>query len=317
MTPTRRSGGTCVSKQHSKITTMRTLTLLALCLVFSLGLGSIYGQSLKDTLVLDYMVIDKTIDDMVREYGAENVLVVMDIDNTILTSDTDLGSDIWYQWQRGELDTKPAEDQKLSSDCLFGEAIGLLYELGTMSITDSLLPGYVESWQADGITVFALTSRSPNYRAATVRELRRNYINLGETELRYADGRELFLDTTLARDLSYFNGIMMTSGMNKGDMLSFILKISGRSFKAIIFVDDTRKNIDHVKANSAAYHCEEVVLFHYNKIIADRLAKNNNVVLTREQSDKMAEDWIILVNTLNAIFPERAVKVGVHAVKNA
>ena len=33
------------------------------------------------------------------QYGRENVLMVFDIDNTLLTTTTDLGSDQWFSWQ--------------------------------------------------------------------------------------------------------------------------------------------------------------------------------------------------------------------------
>jgi hypothetical protein len=281
---------------------------LLIILILSLGINAVYSQSLKDTSVVDFKIIDKTVAEKINAYGAGNVLVVVDIDNTLLTGDTDLGSDIWYQWQRGELDVKPTDQQKLSSDCLFKEAIGLLYELGTMTLTDSLLPGYINNWQNNGVTVFALTSRSPDYRAATERELNRNYIDLSKSELTTPDGGRLILSDSLERKLSYIDGIMMTSGMNKGKMLSFILDTAGRSFKAIVFVDDTRKNIDAVKNKFLNSNNADMVLFHYTRIITDRLKNNDNVVLTPIQAEKMDRDWDELINMLNAIFPERMAK---------
>jgi hypothetical protein len=287
---------------------MKAKALIFLTFVLSVGFGNLFGQSLKDTVVVDYKIIDKIVNEKITEYGAKNVLVVMDIDNTILTSETDLGSDIWYQWQRGELDVKPTAEQKLPDACLFNEAIGLLYELGTMTLTDSLLPGYILEWQSDGVTLFALTSRSPNYRAATERELNRNNVDLTVSELNTADGSKLFFNYTLNRNLSYYNGIFMTSGMNKGEMLAYILGRSGRQFKAIIFVDDTRKNIDAVKSRYSTCNTYDIVLFQYNKIVSERLKNNNNVVLTKTQADQMADEWIILTNTLNTIFPQRVEK---------
>ncbi len=51
-----------------------------------------------------------------KEAG-KNPLIVVDIDNTLLTSTSDIGGDIWYQWQRGKLDVKPKDGDKV--DCLF------------------------------------------------------------------------------------------------------------------------------------------------------------------------------------------------------
>lgn len=287
---------------------LKVRAAIFLSILLSLEIGHISGQSVKDTMVVDYKVIDKTIHEKINEYSASKVLIVMDIDNTILTSDADLGSDIWYQWQRGELDIKPTSEQKLSDACLFNEAIGLLYDLGTMTLTDSLLPRYIHEWQTDGVTLFALTSRSPNYRAATERELNRNNVDLSVSELNTIDGNKLFFNYTMNRSLSYYNGIFMTSGMNKGEMLAYIIGRSGRQFKAIIFIDDTRKNIDAVKSRYSGCNTYDIILFQYNKIISERLMHNDNVILTRAQADQMAKDWDILVNTLNTIFPERADK---------
>lgn len=272
------------------------------------GINTIYSQSVKDTLVVDYKTIDNTIHQKINQYGANQVLVVMDIDNTILTSDTDLGSDTWYLWQKGEIKPEPTDDQKIPEDCFKNEAIGLLYELGTMSLTDSLLPGYIKGWQSSGVTLFALTSRSPKYRAATERELQRNNISLAAAELKTLDGNKLLLNYKLDRDLSYSNGIMMTTGMNKGDMLAHILERSGRPFKAIIFIDDSGKNIEAVRNRYSGCNTIDMMLFNYTKIITERKKNNNNAELTPAQAEKMDQDWDLLIKTLNTIFPERMAK---------
>jgi hypothetical protein len=288
---------------------MRTRTSVFLLFFFLSGIGILRGQTLRDTLVIDFKVIDETINEKVNKYGAENVLVVLDIDNTLLTGDTDLGSDIWYQWQNGELEIKPSPEQKLTKDCLYNEAIGLLYELGTMRLTDSLLPEYIPKWQDSGVTVFALTSRSPKYRAATERELLRNDIDLSVSELTTIDSQRMSFSYNLSRDVSYSDGIFMTTGLNKGEMLLHILNRSGRSFKAIIFADDTRKNIDAVKFSyTPCNNSADIVLFHYTGIITERLKKNNDQVLTQEQADEMDRDWDLLIQTLITIFSERIAK---------
>jgi hypothetical protein len=288
---------------------MRSIRLTILLYILSLWINPFYGQSLKDTAVVDFKTIDVTVREKIKQYGAENVLVVLDIDNTLLTGDTDLGSDIWYLWQSDELDLKPTPEQKLEQDCVYKEAIGLLYELGTMSLTDSLLPGYIENWQKSGVTVFALTSRSPDYRTATERELQRNNIFLQVSQLTTLDDQELSFSYILQnRKVSYSNGIFMTSGLNKGDMLSHILGRSGRTFKAVVFADDGPKNIAAVRAKYSNCHDMDITLFHYTRIFTDRREQNHNVLLTPEQADKMDRDWDGLIYMLNTIFPERLEK---------
>jgi peptidoglycan/xylan/chitin deacetylase (PgdA/CDA1 family) len=283
---------------------MKPKMLLALMVLLALSLQFSYGQVVTDT-VTDYGIIHQTILEKVQKYGAEQVLVVMDIDNTILASDTDLGSDFWYQWQSDKLPLKPRPDQKLDRDCLFGEAISLLYELGTMSLTDSLLPGYIQGWQNSGVTVIALTSRNPQCRPATERDLELCGIDLSLTSLRTADGREVPYVSPADSNLSYEHGIFMTTGADKGKKLADIIERSVRSFKSIIMVDDTPKNIVNVNANASNYGAGELVLFFYTKINTDRLAENENKIFTEEQAERMDEDWDRLIRELNAIFPER------------
>jgi len=279
--------------------------IVSLLFVVSLGINISWGQMAKDTAIVDYKAVDKAIHEKILQYGAQDVLVVMDIDNTILTSDTDLGSDIWYRWQRGKLEIKPREDQLLDSQCLFGEAISLLYELGTMSLTDSLLPGLISNWQNEHVTVFALTSRSPQCRPATERELLRYGIDLSFTSLRTPDGQEVLFTRDSDTNLSYLNGIFMTAGGHKGDKLAEILERSGRSFKSIIVVDDYDINITNFKERASSYRAGDISLFYYTKIETERLKQNNNVILTPKQAKKMDRDWDKLIRRLNKIFPER------------
>ncbi|MEZ5069933.1 MAG: DUF2608 domain-containing protein [Bacteroidales bacterium] len=272
-----------------------TFHLLRHTLVFSLLFASlaVWAFSPPDTVVVDMAAADRCIREQVKIHGADRVLVVLDIDNTLLTSATDLGGDIWYQWQRGELDLKPTEDQKIK-ECFYEDAIGLLYELGTMTLTDERIPGYIREWQAGGLTVFALTSRSPLYRTPTEQELLKQGIDFRPSALRSIEGNRLVLTYDLERPLSYANGILMTTGMNKGDMLHHILGRAGRSFPSIVFVDDSEKNVRNmVSAWEGTPGCD-LHVFHYEKVVRDRMERNGGRVLTPAEAETMARDWALL-----------------------
>lgn len=286
---------------------MKKIKITFLLIVLTLAFASAYADTVKEKSTVDYQEIDKYIIQKATEYGESQVLVVMDIDNTILTSHTDLGGDIWYQWQRGELDIKPTEDQKIT-ECFYQDVIGLLYELNTMDLTDTLLPNYITNWQNSGITVFALTSRSPKYRTPTERELKKKNIDLSKSALKTVDGYNPIYNYSLSRELSYMNGIMMTTGMDKGEMLDHIIGRSGSSFKAIIFIDDTKKNIDNVKRKYNTKKDIDVTTFYYQKIAEDRIERNGGVILTQDQANKMAQQWAELDNLLKSIFPGRNIK---------
>jgi hypothetical protein len=242
-----------------------------------------------------------------EQYGVDNVLVVLDIDNTLLTTDVDLGGDIWYQWQRGKLAVKPANDDKVS--CLFADNIGLLYELGTMHLTEEDLPRVIKNWQTGGNTVFALTSRAPQYRAATERELGRAGIEFESSALAPAGEESPVYREMLEREYSYMTGIMMTTGMNKGDMLNLILEKTDRHFEAIVFVDDSSKNVMDVFNKFQDRKDINTNIYHYVKVEEEREGANG-AILTQTQTDKMAASWAELDKMLKTIFPGRNLSEG-------
>jgi hypothetical protein len=242
-----------------------------------------------------------------RQYGADKVLMVMDIDNTILTSTTDLGSDVWYQWQRGKLDIKPTASQKVS--CLFEDSIGLLYELAVMELTENKLNQTISNWQNAGHTVMALTSRAPKYRAATERELARNQVDLAPSALLPVGQDSMLLREIKGREISYMQGVMMTSGLNKGEMLQYLLDKTQREFAAVVFVDDSQKNIDDMYKAYKNVKNLDMRIVHYTAI-EEKRQKQFGQVLTQGQADTMAEQWKQLNTILQQIFPARDLAQG-------
>lgn len=251
-----------------------------------------------------YETVVNIINEKDARYQPENVLLIFDIDNTLLTSQVEVGSDIWYQWQTNKLPLKPDAEQKVS--CLYEDTIALLYNVGTMTLTEPGLDAQVKTWQQKH-SVFALTSRAPDTRYATERELKKNGINfsvsplkpLNETATPLYEGR-------LKRSYIYGNGIMLSSGQDKGEILDYLLDKTQRKFDAIVFVDDGIANINAMKKMLASdkYKNIDSVLVHYTKVESD-LIKKQGAVLTAEQAQRMSSDWIKLSGTLQAIFPDR------------
>ena len=236
-----------------------------------------------------------------QQYKPENVLIVSDIDNTLLTNNGGLGGDIWYQWQRGKLAVKPSPEQTVS--CLFEDVIGMLYELSPMALTESQVPGLIEQWQAQGNPIMLLTSRSPDYRSPTERELNNKGIDASLTALAPSGEADVTYRELLAREMSYSRGIMMTTGMHKGDMLAWILAKTGREFDAIVFIDDSQHNIDNMHERWQ-HESVDMRVFHYTHVEAERV-ETFGQVLSAEQANDLASDYDQLTHTLKAIFPER------------
>jgi microsomal dipeptidase-like Zn-dependent dipeptidase len=55
----------------------------------------------------DFADVAAAVESVVEKYGAEHVLLALDIDNTMMSMDNDLGSDHWFEWQRYLLENEP------------------------------------------------------------------------------------------------------------------------------------------------------------------------------------------------------------------
>src|SRR5262245_20901150 len=100
----------------------------------------------------DFADAARTVEDYVAKYGAEHVLLVLDIDNTVMSMDSDLGSDHWYEWQDYLLNheqTSPHLVAKTKPELL--KVQGILYEHGTMHPTQSDEPELIGKLQKLGV----------------------------------------------------------------------------------------------------------------------------------------------------------------------
>ncbi|MFT4076813.1 MAG: DUF2608 domain-containing protein [Asticcacaulis sp.] len=187
------------------------------------------------------------------------VMVVFDIDNTLLTLPQDLGSDTWFNWQ-GTRDSSEAGFQALLVNN------SALLQLTTMTPTQPDAAAQVKRLQAAGIAVYALSARGSDLRGATETALKANDIdlsaapecgpplcvrrgNLTDAEIRQAAKKaRITVQAKPYRPVTVSDGVMMLSGQNKGVMLGLLLKsLKGRGYDDIYFVDDTFQNIRNVQ----------------------------------------------------------------------
>ena len=90
--------------------------ILSISTIFLLANSCFADVVVKETLT--FREVEKVVNEKQLKYGIDEILLVFDIDNTLLTSETDLGGDIWYQWQTGAFpDIQPSKKQKV--ECLF------------------------------------------------------------------------------------------------------------------------------------------------------------------------------------------------------
>ena len=198
--------------------------------------------------------VEKHVRELSEKYGPSEVLLVFDIDNTLLRAKQDLGSDQWFEWQSDAISHNTSEAGFKDFDTLL-EVQAHYYQLSTMSLTEACLPGIMKSFKDAGHPMFLLTSRGPNLRNVTERELKRNQLWFADSALMKGIAEDI-TEAPFKNSVSFMNGIFMTSGHHKGEALDYLVKKSGKSFKAIIFVDDLERHTKRVFDKFASTNTE-------------------------------------------------------------
>jgi hypothetical protein len=257
------------------------VSLVFLALLLSTGFAARASELLATK---DFADAAKAVEGYVSKYGAEHVLLVLDIDNTVMSMDSDLGSDHWFEWQNYLLTNEPTSPH-LVAKTFPGllEAQGILYDRGKMHPTQPDEPQLIGNLQKLGAAAILLTSRGPEFQRATERELKRCSYDFAVSALPVHDvppGAYIPYDPAQpeksgltpeeikkyklgpSRPVLYANGVFMTAGQHKGMLLLTLLNKSTRDIKAIVYVDD---NVRHVGAvfSAAVARNIEVASFQY------------------------------------------------------
>jgi hypothetical protein len=177
-----------------------------------------------------------------ERYGTDQVLVVFDIDNTLLAMEQGLGSDQWYDWQKELQEEDPCSDMLVSNRLAVQ---GALYFASAMRPTQPDAAEQVQRLQDAGLTVIALTSRGADFRLQTFRELRRNGISFWPGALEPQRGYpESFIPEGSPRPALYEDGVFLTAGQHKGDMLKALLDKTGSDYPTVVVMaDDKKRNL--------------------------------------------------------------------------
>ncbi len=267
--------------------------------------------------------IEKKIIEVVEanpSWKKEDVLLVFDIDNTLLTQNQDLGGDAWFTWQESLLSDEDSDDfYKVAKDFPgLLKVQGILHTLSNMRTPEQKLAERVTRLQTLGDSLL-LTSRGPDYRNATEAQLKRNSYSFSDPENCIADSKgvagiylpydienpeesglsdedAILIDGRKARPVTYMDGLYMTAGQHKGVMLKLLLKkMKAPQYQAIFFIDDHKKHSERMAA-AYSHQPEALYIFHYT-VMAPQVKKFHD-------SDKMevTNQWKKLKSTMQAIF---------------
>jgi len=176
-------------------------------------------------------------------YGPNKILVVFDLDNTLLAMENTLGSDQWYEWQNSL-----SSDDTMKVPSLLDAQLAL-YHNGAMRLTQHDGSDVVARLKNEGFQLLALTARGKETRLVTFRELRRQNISFQNNILGSDIGARLEYISQNVRDrpILYEDHVVFSAGQDKGIVLTDILARNDVNVpSAIIFVDDKQRNIDNV-----------------------------------------------------------------------
>lgn len=180
---------------------------------------------------------------VLAENGKRRTLLVLDIDDTLLTSTRFFGSDTWYDWQ----DKGLAKGDPDKLHCLF-DIISLNYETGSQRPTQPDGPTVVNALPGDRLL---LTSRNPLSRGGTLRTLADAGYALPPALAHAGNGLSWDFRKAEGARMSrvvYDQGLFMTTGQDKGLVLLDLLRRLGLRYDRVVLVDDGRKNIDNMQA---------------------------------------------------------------------
>jgi len=190
------------------------------------------------SLALQAIDIDSMKD--IKQYITDtDTLIVFDIDNTLLTPPTDLGSDQWFSYLVQE-----KVNRGMSRAEAVAQVLPLYYHVHSivdLISTEASLHEHITLLKQHCDYSLCLTARSLPMVEKTVEQLNNNKLIFHDSE---HQEREL----GLAHPSLYKDGVLFCGMNDKGEVLLRFLELIDYHPKAIIFVDDKEKYLASVEA---------------------------------------------------------------------
>ncbi len=260
----------------------------------------------------DFKEIIQLTENQLQNY--KETLVVFDIDNTILKTQHDFGSEHWFLWQKDLIEKQITELPAITDSVNSLLTIqSWIYKEEPLGWVDEMIPKWMSSIIKHGGKIISLTSRGLNNIDSTLREKQKLGIpfedfkqdpifyseyfpyelnNLKHFNLTFEE--VIKYNLTNPKPIKFSDGILFTEGQHKGIMLKlFIEKLQNNhnlstSFKNIIFIDD---RIHHVDGMRTVFENRPEKLFTFN------FDKSKNWVKQFLRSSKLHTqmDWCLFV----------------------
>jgi hypothetical protein len=228
-------------------------------------------------------------------------LVVFDIDNTLIATSSDIGSDQWFEWQTQLIATNNPQ-YRISST--IEELIILntkIKSLATERLTQEDLPSIIQALRIKRIPVILLTSRGPELRDVTEAALKNN--GLWMSDLSFSIGMiNRFTPPGAKNETSFMNGIFMTAGMHKGEALKYILQYTSKKFENIVFVDDHERHTNRVFETFSVQAVPDITTYRYGR-------EDSRVLMFKSKNKStLHEQFIKFMSITDQVFGKNSIQ---------
>lgn len=190
--------------------------------------------------IVTHASLQQLVDHIAQEKNtADQVLIVFDLDNTLIHPKTALGSDEWFEHQMKEIAAHGTPSPQAQEDLL--QLYYKIQHVIDQHVLEAMAPVFIANLKKAGFTVIALTAR---YRPIMERTL----AQLTPLKIEFSQplNTEFEIENFQKKPI-YKQGIIFCSSNNKGLVLIEFLKQTGRKPKKIIYVDDKRHHVERVE----------------------------------------------------------------------
>ncbi|HEX2549334.1 MAG TPA: DUF2608 domain-containing protein, partial [Gammaproteobacteria bacterium] len=183
------------------------------------------------------------IEDFLDHIQAENFLGIFDIDNTLIQSSEDLGSDQWFMKL---MDYAYQAAPSKETESLVIAIYHALHQYHTkIQAVEAVTVPMIKNLQDKNTPLIGLTARGKEIKEATISQL--NSIGI---EFKLDKVKQMTIGLTvngIENAAIYQNGVIFCSGFNKGECLqAFFDAILWQPAK-VVMVDDKRKHLKAIK----------------------------------------------------------------------
>lgn len=200
------------------------------------------------------------------------ILLVCDLDNTIIRPVSSIGSDVWYWYsQRNEHIDDVMDKLSMLYAILQFQGVEKDETDKFVETINELSDNSIKTNTVTPLKYFCLTARSVKFHAYTIMHLHEtNYDKVLIRPNILEFNKNMYIMTKENSNIPlvrYIDNICFTSGEDKGSVLVNILKESEHNktndeFDLLLFIDDSKTNIDNVHSKLVSNEFQSICI-HY------------------------------------------------------